>query len=61
MSSGHMSEALSVYMSDLHAEPGFSLKVLESRNYQFLLCPASLNEPAKALHSRGGPCGRPQN
>lgn len=61
MSSDHMGEALSVCMSDLHAEPGFSLKVLESRNFQFLLCPASLNEPAKALHSSGGPWGRPQN
>jgi hypothetical protein len=61
MSSGHMSEALSVYMSDLHAEPGFSLKVLESNIYQFPLNQPSLNEPAKPLYSRGGPCGRPQN
>lgn len=49
MSSGHMGEALSVCMLDLHAEPGFSLKVLESRNFQFLLCPTSAERACKGV------------
>jgi hypothetical protein len=61
MSSGHMGEALSVYMPDLHTESGFGLKVLESNIYHFPLNQPSLNEHVKPLHSRGGPCGRPQN
>ncbi len=56
-----MGEALSVYMPDLHTESGFGLKVLESNIYHFPLNQPSLNEHVKPLHSRGGPCGRPQN
>jgi hypothetical protein len=53
MSSGHMGEALSVYMPDLHTESGFGLKVLESNIYHFPLNQPSLNEHVKPLHRRG--------